>query len=160
MFQKLYRHLEDIKEGLRRDQHDSTNMEAVQVGGKVIEQLESLNARLHKLQQQSLFAISGILLVMTLFGGVFLLMRFDQSPRNDRTISAQPSFSNTPRSKEEELAERNIMLGHLNMLDSLVIEQARSIRELKQLNATSVATFRRIRRHFSLTDGEAALSHH
>lgn len=159
MFQKLYRHLEDIKESLQRDRRDSTNTEAVQVGGKVIEQLEQLNARLHTLQRQSLLSISGVLLVVTLSCGVFFLTRFDHGPRNDRAILPQPSMAGTSQPKDEELAEKRRMLEHLNALDSLIVEQARSIRELKELNATSVATFRRIRRHFYLTEGGAARSH-
>lgn len=59
--------------------------------------------------------------------------------------------------EERRIAEdRRIAREHMDRLDSLVIEQARTIRELKRLNATSVATFRRIRRHFAVMEGAGA----
>jgi hypothetical protein len=187
MFQKLYRHLEEINNSLREDRMGGAN----QMGQAIIDQLERVNSTLDRVQRQLnaernasvtpvvssarpmwttiLWVIVVAAVVPTL---IFMSLTLSQI---NTGLAAQALHSsivpsgaiptanldNTVAVEPAGVAEsRMAVQRHLATLDSLIAEQEQAVAELKKLNATAVSTMRSIRRHFVVTErlGRTGLS--
>src|SRR5437868_8411462 len=60
---------------------------------------------------------------------------------------------------EASIERQSVQQHQLAKLDSLVVEQAQSIKELKKLNVTAVATFKSIRNQLFLSDSLRRAQH-
>jgi hypothetical protein len=131
MFQKLYKHLEEMSASLRQQQ--AGTVDAKQLAGKISEQLETV--------KDSVLSQNELLLSQNrLSQEAYLQEKRGLAPAAQAALSAQQS-----RGSEEHFAK----------LDSLINEQGQAIKELKSLNTTAVRTFARIRRHLDLMAGGA-----
>ncbi|HTI10613.1 MAG TPA: hypothetical protein VL832_18720 [Puia sp.] len=181
MFQKLYKHLEEMNTHLRQQQiHiDGAN----QQGGKVSGQLETINNAI--LVQNELLASQNMLakealvhrkgglapilqvvnLVLCCAGIVIIILfsyyTFKLSHLTQALTTGQPpasrqiSIDKLSRQTQEAIDQQSLQQQHLARLDSLISEQARGIQELRKLNTVAVRTFSHIKRHLELADSLA-----
>ena len=154
MFQKLYRHLEEISASLKKDNGSAT---ANEIRNKTLEQLELLNASVRSQEEKVLSAQRKMVRTACFFLGMLIicnaaLMLFltQKNPAATAIPSSQPSFAADAQRQNAHVQE-NIL-----KLDTLITGQARSLSELKNLNAIVVVTLRRIKKHFADTDNRLA----
>jgi len=155
MFQKLYRHLEEISASLKKDNGTAT---ANEIRNKTLEQLELLNASVRSQEEKVFSAQRKMVRTAYLFLGMLIicnaaLMLF-LTQRNPAAIaipSSQPSFTADAQRQNAHVQE-NIL-----KLDTLIAVQGRSLSELKNLNATVVVALRRIKKHFADTENRLAI---
>ena len=159
MFQRLYKHLDDISASLR-EKDDSTGA-ANQTREKILQQLQLLNdsIRLREAEQLSAqrklagyMALGGGLVVLCIAAFIFGQVRIHPAaaPGTGQPLSHQtsPTPSETP-TEDPRYHEK------MQRLDSLVAEQSQSIKELKELNKSAIYSLRRIRKHFDDLDKKA-----
>jgi hypothetical protein len=206
MFQKLYKHLEEMNGSLREQCH--SNAETKQLAERTSEQLDSVkdsmlvqnkllisqNMLSKEVFSQSRRGLGPVLQAANLFLScvgfvvivIFSYYTFELSRITGKLLHGQSLSSGqaTPSGRAASFVrqtgqpsvpadklpgqmggslERPAGMGpqagteqHLAKLDSLISEQAQSIKELRKLNTISVRTFSHIRRHLDLADGRAA----
>jgi hypothetical protein len=169
MFQKLYRHLEEINSSLRKEKVDNTNE---LLADKIAEKLDTVNLTilsqnklLQSQQEQAtekpassgylpaanrLIAIAGIIAIIVLSYNAFSLARAASTLTNAR-IQPQVTYQ-APQQSPEVIAGATAVQQHLAKLDSLIAEQTQALKELKKLNAVAVANFSNLKKHFAHTD--------
>jgi hypothetical protein len=179
MFQKLYRHLEEINNSLREDRTGATN----QMGEAIIDQLASLNATVHALQAQLaaensasvskdikretpvrrtiLWIVLAAAVIPLLLFMAFTLAQINRGVSNQAvnapfSTTAVVPIANTAVVAPADVAGNRVAVQHhLATLDSLIAAQEQAVAELKKLNTTAVWTMRSIRRHFVLSERAA-----
>jgi len=162
MFQKLYKHLEDINFNTREQ------LQATQEGKETTERLSDQVEAVHRSLAQALAAqqarssvegTSGrsrgklititlsVLAIIILVGLAYSTFQLAEASRYAIDHSVESSKSVTVAFSRYREAMQRIALDEETIvrLDSLISQQSRSIRELKKLNETSVRTFIRIR---------------
>jgi hypothetical protein len=178
MFQKLYRHLEEINKNVRQEE---TTAAVDRLGDKLSEQLESANTAIlyqNKLllsQQETLVkanapgkrGVTRVLPIVNLFlssiGIVVLLVLSFTTYRLAQTTArvtgnvAQAPVAVAPLERDNAVSKESATRAaaqqeHLARLDSLVTQQAETIKELKTLNSVALFALKNIRNHFLLAD--------
>jgi CHASE3 domain sensor protein len=159
MFQRLYKHLDDISASLR--QKDDSTGTANQTREKILEQLQQLNdsIRLREAEQASAqrklagsIALGGGLVVLCIAALIFVEVRIHPTAARE---TGQPLTHQTGPSPSETPTEDPRYHEKMQRLDSLVAEQSQSIKELKELNKSAIYSLRRIRKHFDDLDKKA-----
>jgi len=165
MFQKLYRHLEEVNANLRRQELAAETSGTYEK--EILEQLQVLNARIESgkialqgaLKRPSpVFPIVILVVAILAIGAiVFLDLRVSDLTRGlavsedkaNRQVELQIESTRKGRSlysqQQEEAAQ-------LSRLDSIIREQNQTILELKDLNKISVHTFVRLKNRIDHTD--------
>lgn len=161
MFQKLYKHLEDINASIREKEGET--VDANQVRGKILEQLQQLNDSI-RLREERLLSVqrtlarymgigSGLVIVCTaVLIFIDIRLRPATALRSAPTATYQttrPAFA-TPTAEDVRYRE------NVQKLDTLVAEQAKSLKELTTLNRSAVYSLRRIRKYFAEQDKQAS----
>lgn len=163
MFQKLYRHLEEINISLREKKGEGAANALVQE--KMLEQLRQLNDSIraregHYLSAQRAIArYAGILCGLIIFcvtAFIFVEIRLQRAerPATARTSTCQNARPVIAGPAAEDAHYRE----NVQKLDSLVTEQALSIKELTKLNRIAVYSLRRIRKHYEALDKKSLAS--
>jgi len=169
MFQKLYKHLEEMNDSLRQDKEHSAGNS--QLTAKISAQLEEVNRsilmqnsllelqkkQIETAQAQNRRGLTPILQVVNLCiscVGIVVIIFFAYYTLQWRRVPLSPSVpviqTSLPSSADTETA-RDLQI-HLAKLDTLINEQTQSLKELKKLNATSVRAFWNIRRRLDQVD--------
>ncbi|WP_431210196.1 hypothetical protein ACQ86N_29685 [Puia sp. P3] len=160
MFQRLYKHLDDISASLR--QKDDSTGTANQTREKILEQLQQLNdsIRLREAEQLSAqrkltgsIALGGGLVVLCIAAMIFVEVRIH--PNAARGTGQPLTHQTAGPTQSETPAEDPRYHEKMQRLDSLVAEQSQSIKELKELNKSAIYSLRRIRKHFDDLDKKA-----
>ena len=150
MFQKLYRHLEDINASLHEKEDDTAANLARE---KMLDQLRQLNDSIRTREAQLVSARRAIaryvgicsgLIIFCMAAFIFAEIRLQPA----ETPAKAPVFVGPPA---EEVHYRE----NVQKLDSLVAEQAQTIKELTKLNRSAVYSLRQIRKHFEELDKKA-----
>jgi len=162
MFQKLYKHLEDINLNTREQ------LQATQERKKTTERLSDQVEAVHRSLAQVLAArqagssvestfrrsrgklitvTASALAIIILAGLSYFTFQVVKASRYAIDHSVESSKSVNVAFARYNEAMQKVALDEENIvrLDSLISQQSRSISELKKLNATSVRTFIRIR---------------
>lgn len=166
MFQKLYRHLEDINSSLKKEKPDFTDE---QLANRITEKLDAVNASILEQNRvktsrslpifNSILSIAGVVVVLILSYYTFHLARVTDKLANS-PIQSQPAPQLPERSAaliSADNKKEDVLQQHLARLDSLIAEQSQSLKELKKLNAVAVANFSNLRKHFAQVDSMAAI---
>jgi hypothetical protein len=175
MFQKLYKHLEEMSASLRQQQ--AGTVDAKQLAGKISEQLETVKDSVlsqnelllsqNKLSQEAYLqkkrGLAPVLQVVNLFltcVGIVVIIIFSHYAFELSKITGRLVNSGAPASGQAAQAALSARQScgseeHFAKLDSLINEQGQAIKELKSLNTAAVRTFVRIRRHLDLMAGGA-----
>ncbi len=164
MFQKLYRHLEDISNNLCRQEL------AAGTGGKydkdILQQLETLTETIKSANLDLQGAIktpkpgSPVLTIIACAAiAVMVFLGFRLSALTHELVNGQERIS---RQGEMEIANNRYRLipdklqkdavARIAGLDSIIGQQNRAILELKELNKTAVHTFTRLKYRIDRTD--------
>ena len=157
MFQKLYKHLDDISLSLR--EKDPGTDAANQVREKMLEQLQQLNESIRAgeaqvLSEQRKFAKyvavgNGIIIF---FIAVLIFVEIRTRPTAEPVaVTHQIPAPPLAETSADDIRRRE----NEQRLDSLVTVQSQSIKELKDLNKSAVYSLRRIRKHFEDLDKKA-----
>lgn len=175
MFQKLYKHLEEINAAARQQQASLEEINAAtreqqaslshseSWSGKISEQLEALNGSLLAIRRQRSLRFLGIVNLAVAIMSITMIAilsiyslhlsgatqkaldRAAESSRASRIVFTQ--YQNITE-KQQELESK------VARLDTLAQRQAQAILELKKLNITAVRTFVQIRRDLETRDLE------
>ncbi len=153
MFQKLYRHLEDIGNAVKQQGERSALSQ--QWGAKISGQLEDIQETFRQKPKRGPWrfpAIIGGVLTALLVSVVVLLFLSIKDLRNDTHVALDRSAENGQASlvlftqvKASHERTRDLET-EVARLDSLVQLQSQTIFELKKLNETTVQNFLHIRR--------------
>jgi len=162
MFQKLYKHLEDINFNTR-EQLQATQ-EGKQTTERLSDQIEAFHRSLAEAlaAQQARSSVEGtsghskgklititlsVLAVIILVGLSYFTFQLAKASRYAIDHSGESSKSVTVAFSRYNEAVQRVALDEekIARLDSLISQQSRSIKELKKLNETAVRTFIRIR---------------
>lgn len=159
MFQKLYKHLEDINTSLRQiEKHE----ESSDLPNQILGQLAQLNDILGRHQERALAiqrrfsALASVIIGLLVLG--IAVLGWTEISQQRRSSSAVKSMAiQKSDSLQEIFASRQQAThqAHLDKLDALVIEQSESIKALKQLNTTATVALKRIRRHLTIIEQRA-----
>jgi hypothetical protein len=178
MFQKLYKHLEEMNIHLRQQRIDIND--AKQEAGKVSGQLETINNTILSQNKPKggmgpMLQVANLLLccvaVVVIFFFSYYTLKLSHItrelvkreisasgqvvPSGPTTVSRQISMDKLTGQMQEAMDRHALQQRHLVLLDSLITEQAHSIRELQKLNLVAVRTFSHIKRHLDLADSLA-----
>lgn len=147
MFQKLYRHLEQITENTRQQQINTE--QTAEWAEKLSTQLAELNTSIRSLDkhrsrrnlQAAAFFLAGMGLVLL---GILSTYTFHLSKTadvaRDRSVASLVAYG-LVNSRYQTVNDKTITLeARTARLDSLIDRQAQTIDELKKLNATSIRT--------------------
>jgi hypothetical protein len=164
MFQKLYRHLEEINTTLRRQEA------AVGTSGiyekEILQQLHVLNEtiELAKKERQTVKSPSPVMpvafLVMAFIAiGAIVVLNFQISDLTRNLANAQEKAIRQIQMEQANTGDRQNQLrqqkqgaAQLTRLDSIVSQQNQAILELKDLNKISVHTYIRLKSRIDQSD--------
>lgn len=153
MFQKLYKHLEEISRNTERDSAQSLINE--QWKERIYEQLESIKG---SMQSQKKYLVPRSLLVSTVLISCLAFVLVIVVTWRSVQLSSAAGMSlhrSTETARQTGIAFRNfqtLQLEHINLeektarLDSLVQQQSQTIRELKKLNEVAIRSLIRMKK--------------
>jgi len=164
MFQKLYKHLEDIN--LNTREQLQVTLEGKETTERLSDQVEAVHRSLAQAlaaqqagssvedtfsrSRSKLITITVSALAVIILGGLaYFTFQLAKASRYAIDHSVESSKSVTAAFARYSEAIQRVALDEEKIvrLDSLISQQSRSISELKKLNATSVRTFIRIRNY-------------
>jgi len=154
MFQKLYHHLEEINANTR--QHQTSLEQSEAWTGKISQQLEELNTSVLSLRDKPPRSGRGSRVAAFVLAGVGLVllgMLWANTQRlavgaevGQKDARASMAAYRVVDGRTEEVAERSADLEvRTGRLDSLVVQQAQAIEELKKLNVSAMRTVNYLR---------------
>jgi hypothetical protein len=153
MFQKLYRHLEQITENTRQQQINS--VEAGLWAEKISTQLTELNTAIRALDRQRSrrtlqsagFFLAGMgLVVLGILSTYTLHLSKAADAARDQSVASLMAYG-LVNSRFQTVNDKTVTLeARTTRLDSLVDQQTQTIDELKKLNAASIRTIFRLQR--------------
>ena len=175
MLQKLYKHLEEINNHLRQDKiHAAEN----RLGDKIdklllLQQAQPVETALPEMSgvrrilpiANLLICSIGIIVLFALTYYTFQLAQMTHKMEEERLKAPVKTAGSAERPNvyfaqmEASIERQSVLQQQLAKLDSLVVEQAKSIKELKNLNVTAVATFKSIRKQLFLSDSLRRAQH-
>jgi|SRR6185312_12302569 len=156
MFQKLYRHLEQITENTRQQQ--ITAEQTALWCEKLSTQLTDLNTSIRSLDQQrtrrslqaAAFFLAGMgLVVLGILATYTLHLSKATDAARDRSVASLMAYG-VVNSRCQAVNDKALTLeSRTARLDSLVQDQEQTIEELKKLNAASIRTIYYLQRRIS-----------
>lgn len=165
MFQKLYRHLEEMNDNLRRQGLAAGTSSTYEK--EILEQLSSLNETVKSAKldlrrgvkkPSSVLPIITVSMVGVAVGAVVFMnlqlselshRLIDRGEKDNHKIELQ---SEATRDRQELHRQQKIEAAQLTTLDSIIIQESQALLELKALNKISVRTFIRLNNRIDQTN--------
>ena len=169
MFQKLYKHLEEVNSTLRRQELAAGTSSTYEK--EIIKQLQHLNETIKAGQRDSPLASPlavkkrGRLIPVVIAAlacvavGAIVVLGFRLSDLTRAFVNTQEKASRQSQTQREySLEQENLHTRQLDVtaqitrLDSIISQENQALMELKELNKASVHTFMRLRYRMDRTD--------
>lgn len=167
MFQKLYKHLEEISHNTQ--QYQNTRLYTQELAGKISGQLEAINSSIRQQSQlrgriqhmllttNILLALLGTVIVVTL---VWRTLSVSAATKVALDRSAETSrLSGIAFTRYQEMEHRfQDMQDQASRLDSLIVEQDKTIKELQKLNKVTAQAFFQLKKDMDQRQTESLIS--